>query len=273
MDRVKIKRDLIIFIAVSVLIGWVGVLIDQLINDQPDGETLGMGIWLISPLICALILRVRRKDWKSFGINPNILRNVKWYVLSILIFPFILIIFTSIAYLFGLVELGKFEVSVTSLITSALVGLFIKNIFEEFAWRGYLTPKLIDLKVNDFMIYVTTGLVWALWHAAYYLVFLSDDFYSSPAARFQDLGLSLIIIPIWGIMFVEMYRITRSVWPVVIMHVVEDAVPTMLIQVEDVIQFNGVGELLLNPLLGIFPLITYLLFGLWLRKQRIKMNR
>ena len=51
------------------------------------------------------------------------------------------------------------------------IGNFIKNIFEEFSWRGYLTPKLIELKLNDWFIYIISGLVWALWHAAYYLVF------------------------------------------------------------------------------------------------------
>ena len=35
----------------------------------------------------------------------------------------------------------------------------------------YLTPKLIELKLNDWFIYIISGLVWSLWHAAYYLVF------------------------------------------------------------------------------------------------------
>ena len=73
---------------------------------------------------------------------------------------------------FGVANITNFEMSsLFSLILMSTIGNFIKNIFEEFSWRGYLTPKLIELKLNDWFIYIISGLVWALWHAAYYLVF------------------------------------------------------------------------------------------------------
>ena len=73
---------------------------------------------------------------------------------------------------FWVANITSFEIySLLSLIFMSTIGNFIKNIFEEFSWRGYLTPKLIELKLNDWFIYIISGLVWSLWHAAYYLVF------------------------------------------------------------------------------------------------------
>ena len=80
---------------------------------------------------------------------------------------------------------------------------------------------------------------------------------------------SPIIISIWAVMFVEMTRITRSVWPAVLMHTLEDVIPNYLIFEEKVIIFNEVGDILFNPLKGILPLVAFLVFGLWLRKKRI----
>ena len=268
----KLKRHVLIFTIVSLAIGWVGVLIDMVITDQPDEETLGMLVWILAPLLCAVILNFKSKDWWGFGHKLNLKTNIGWYLFAIFIFPVVFIVFGFIAYLFGALEIGTFNISVINLVIASLFGLFIKNIFEDFAWRGFLTAKLIKLKFSDLWIYLFTGLVWALWHAAYYMVFLPDEIFID-FTRFGIFGISLIVIPIWGVLFTEIYRITGSVWPVVIMHMVEDAVPTMLIQVEQVFTFTGAAELWLNPLQGILPLIVYLLIGLWIRSMRIKLNR
>ena len=267
----RVKRHILIFIVVALICGWVGVLIDSVLTDQPQGDSLGMLIWLVAPLLCALILNFKSKDWFGFGHRLHLKTNIKWYVISIVIFPIMMVIFVLIAMLFGAVEFGTLNISILNIIVASLVFLFFKNIFEDFAWRGFLTAKLVKIKLNDIWIYLISGLVWALWHAAYYIVFLPDDIVGS--SRLGLLGISIIIIPIWGVMFTEIYRLTGSVWPVVIMHMMEDAVPTLLIQVEHVITFKGAAELWLNPLQGIIPLGVYLVFGLWLRSQRIKLRK
>jgi len=71
-------------------------------------------------------------------------------------------------------------------------------------------------------------------------------------------------------MFVEMTRLTGSVWPAVLMHAVEDAVPNYLVFEEPLIQFTGAGDFLFNPVRGVLPLIAFLAFGLWLRKRRLE---
>src|SRR5690606_29729251 len=91
------------------------------------------------------------------------------------------------------------------LIGASIAGNLVKNIFEEFAWRGYLTPKLIELNLHDGMIYLVTGLVWALWHAPYYLVFLPDSFFET-TSRMGVLLIGCVLMVAWSVMYVELYR-------------------------------------------------------------------
>jgi len=265
------KFFIITFVIVALLSGWIGVGIDQLLLDQVEGETLGMGMWLIVPFLCGLAIRVYRKDWKDLGIKPNAKDNIQWYALAILAFPLITLIFTLLAWVFGAVTFSSFSgSSIVPVFAPLFIGLIIKNIFEDFAWQGYLTPKLVATRISDYKLYLIVGLVWAFWHAPYYLYFLSDSFYATPFDRILDVFVkSPIVICIWAVVFVEMTRITRSVWPAVLMHTIEDAIPSFLIFEEEIIQFSGVGDVLFNPLRGIFPLVAFLALGLWLRKKRI----
>ena len=264
-----------IFIAVALTSGWIGVLVDGLLPAQPGEESLGMGIWLVLPFLCGLVIRTLRRDWGDFGIQPRLRGNGVWYALAVLVFPAVTLIFTLVGWLFGVVRFVPGPVaSVVSMLGALFIGLIIKNIFEDFAWQGFLMPKLVAARASDLSIYLIVGLVWAFWHAPYYLVFLSDTYYSAFSGRLVDTFVrSPIIITIWAVVFVEMTRITRSVWPAVLMHTIEDAVPNVLLFEEGIITFHGWGELLFNPLTGILPLVVLLAFGLWLRKKRIERDR
>ncbi len=268
------KKFIVLFVIIALLSGWIGLLIDMVIPEQMEEQTLGMGIWLILPFLCGIVLRTIRKDWKDFGIRPRVKGNAKWYGMAILFFPAITLLFTLIAWTLGFVSFASFSAAVIIPgIASLFIGLFIKNIFEDFAWQGYLMPKLAALKMNDFKIYLIVGLVWAFWHIPYYLYYLPDSMYSTPFDRILDAFVwSPIVITIWAIMFVEITRITRSVWPAVLMHAIEDAIPNFLIFEEKIITFNVLGDILLNPLRGILSLAAYLAFGLWLRHKRKTMG-
>jgi len=62
----KTTRNITIFITVSLLCGWLGLYVDKIIAPQSNEESLGMGIWLISPLIATLLLRIFAGDgWKD----------------------------------------------------------------------------------------------------------------------------------------------------------------------------------------------------------------
>ncbi len=266
------KKFIALFIILALLSGWIGLIVDMVLPEQPDEQTLGMGIWLVLPFLSGIAIRLFTRDWKDFGIKPRLRENIRWYVLAVLIFPAATLLFTLIAWAFGLATVSSFSTSTLVPVMGALIlGMFIKNIFEDFAWQGYLMPKLVKTKRSDLYIYLVVGLVWAFWHAPYYLFFLPDSFYSTTMDRVLDTFVfSPIVIIIWAVMFVEMTRLTGSVWPAVLMHAVEDAVPNYLVFEEQLIQFTGAGDFLFNPVRGVLPLIVFLVFGLWLRRRRLE---
>lgn len=269
--RTREKVFTALFIVIALLSGWIGLLIDKVLPEQVGEQSLGMGIWLVLPFLCGVAIRAFSRDWKDFGVKPRVKGNIRWYGLALLVFPVVMLLFTLIAWVFGLVHISSFSVSaIVPVVATLLLGMFIKNIFEDFAWQGYLTPKLVKTDMKDWKIYLVVGLVWAFWHAPYYLYFLPEGLYSTSMERVLDtIVFSPIVITIWAVIFVEITRLTGSVWPAVLMHAVEDTIPNFLIFEEQVIQFTKVGELLFNPLRGILPLIAFLIIGLWLRKRRI----
>lgn len=271
----KNKRgySLIIFIVVVLASGWFGVLIDSNLSEQPEGNTLGMGLWLVLPVLTMLLLRIINRDWKDIGIKLNMKGNVKWYLVSLAIYPIVTFITVSLALLFNSTNLAGFEMNaVLSLIAVSVAGNFIKNIFEEFAWRGYLTPKLIEQKINDWLIYLISGLVWALWHSPYYIVFLPDHYFES-ISRTGMILTGCVLMVGWSVMYVEIYRLTKSVWPCVLMHAVEDGVPTLLVTVSGIITFTKNGDFWLNPTTGVIATVLFIGIGLLLRSIRIKRDQ
>ena len=81
-------------------------------------------------------------------------------------------------------------------------------------------------------------------------------------------GIFLMIL--WSPLFVELRRLTNSVWPCVILHSMEDAVPTMLFVTENVFQIKGNYSIMLDPISGIVPNALVLFIGLGLRKCRMR---
>lgn len=261
------KTNVVIFIIVTLASGWLGVLVDLLMENKEPGNSLGMGLWLVLPLLTSIILRWISRDTKGIGIRPNFTNNMKWYFVSFIIYLVITLITVGLAVLVGFADISSIDLNIIlPLIGAALVSSFIKNIFEEFAWRGYLTPKLIELKMNDWLIYLISGLVWALWHAPYYFVFLPNHYFES-LSRVDTLMIGCVLMVIWNVMFVEIYRITKSVWPTVIMHAVEDAFPTLLTTGGFII-FTAY-EFWLNPITGVIATLLILFIGLFLRRVRI----
>lgn len=263
------NRNLIFFIVIALISGWIGVFVDSLLMEQPEGNTLGMGVWLIMPFVVSLVFHAMERDWNSMGFRLRLKGNLKWYMVSIAIYPLVTLITFVFAKIFNCVDISRmtFEAFIPFALY-AVVGSFIKNIFEEFSWRGYLTPRLVAMKFNDWLIYIVSGLIWGLWHTAYYMVFLPMDYFKDQS-RIEMVLVGCCLMIAWSIMFVEIYRITKSVWPCVLMHAIEDAVPTALVTTGGFISFTSLGDILFNPITGIFATILFVIIGLWIRKIRI----
>lgn len=145
MTAGRTKLSLLLFIVIVLASGWIGVWVDKKLPDQPEGNSPGMGLWLILPMIAMLVLRLVNRDWKDIGVRFNFRENRKWYGAAIAVYPVIMVIVVGLALLFNSASTSEAELhTILSLVGVSLAGSFVKNIFEEFAWRGYLTPKLIE---------------------------------------------------------------------------------------------------------------------------------
>jgi len=272
----KIVRNLIIFTVVVALCGWLGVLVDSQIITQE--ETPGMLIWLVMPLLAAVLLRVfAGSGWRDAGFLPKIKGNIKWYAISIFVFPIVTIVVVGIGYTIGWIDVAVFDVRIFFSAFVALLGInFVINFFEQSVWMGFLTVKLLKTGIHDIWLYILVGgVIWGfLWHLPYWLVFLPiEDIHSIlPMSRltFSFWGSAVMIC--WAVMFIEIFRRTGSIWPSVLCHMVEDALFEALLLEGQISIVHG-REILISPWMGAISAVIYLLIGLIIRHTRINSSK
>lgn len=273
MNEKVSKRDkitLAVFIFVTITAGIFGYLLDQVLTEQPEGNSLGMGLWLILPFFTGIVLLIINKDLNRIGIRPNFKSNLKWYAISVLVFPCITLVSVIVAKISGGLIVSKIELNaLLALMFTTFFADFIKNIFEEFAWRGVLFLYLEKTGMNDWYLYLTNGLIWGMWHITYYMFFLPDEYFTE-ISRPMMVIVGLVLMIFWTPMFVEIRRLTNSVWPCVILHSMEDAVPTTLFVTANVFQIEERYSVMLDPISGIVPTVLVFFIGLGLRKCRMK---
>lgn len=269
----KAVRNIGVFIFVVIISGWLGVILDSFLTGQPEGDSLGMGVWLVLPLLTAFIIILFSKDsWKDLGLKLNYKGNIKWYLASILIFPLVTAIVLIIGAVTNWIDLSAFNFEAVILgFGGALLINFIIDIFEEIAWRGYLTSQLIKFNLNDWKIYLIVGCVWTLWHVPYYLVFLSDADLQAvmSVSRTTYVLVSFITFLSWSVMFTELFRVTKSVWPCILLHTVEDSLINLLV-ISSYISVAAGKEILVSPINGLITSALYIAVGLGLRAYRIR---
>lgn len=275
MDK-KILRNTVVFIVLVILSGWIGVLVDSTLPEQPDGDSPGMGIWLVLPMLIAVAITVLSKgSWKDFGFRPNFKGNIKWYFIAVLIFPVVTAIVIIIGVTTNWIDVSTFDFrTLTVVFSSTLLFNFIKNIFDGTPLHSYLTSQLMKLNFNDWKIYVVVGSVWGIWHLPYYLVFLPETNLHAvlPVSRAAISIFMIVTMVCWAVMFIELYRVTGSIWPGVVLHMVEDSLINPLV-ISGFISIAAGKEILISPIIGITTSVLYLLVGLGIRTYRIQANK
>ena len=126
----------------------------------------------------------------------------------------------------------------------------------------------------DLKIYLLVGFIWWIWHLPYILIFLSESEIKNtlPVDRLIFFLIGTVVVTCWTIMYTEIFRITKSIWPAVIMHTMEDAVinPLLLLGIVSVEKSQA---LLFSLSVGIIPTILYLIVGLAVRNWRKKQEK
>lgn len=268
-------RNLAIFTVIVLAVGWVGRGLDIAMGSQTS-ESLGMLLWLVVPTAAALLLRAFGGDgWRDFGIRLNFRGNGAWYATALLVYPVLTALVLLVGRRLGLIAFPNASVSAIVLILSTfalgLLPQFIKNIFEEVAWRGYLAPRVNSVVSNAYVGHVIVGLVWGAWHIPYYLFFLNrsvlQDFTTLSLAAF--IPLSIVVMVSWAFVYGEIRLLTNSIWPAVLMHMVEDALLNQLFT-EHHIQIVPGKDWLVSPVNGLISIALFFAVGIGLHGVRRK---
>ena len=271
----KTFRNVAIFSFIAVICGWIGVGVDKLLREPSNLESLGALIFIATPLLCTILLRLFGGDgWKDLPIKPNFKQNTFWYLFAFAIYPVVIGVTLFFGNLMGWVDASKFSiVAYLPIFTAAFWPEFIKNIFEESVWRGYLTVKMEQLTKNEWLIYLVVALVWQIWHLPYYLILLDDAYLAKffPYGEVLFVITGFFVIGVWTIMYTEIFFLSRSLWLVVLMHTMEDSLNPLIS--EGFVNIPPEYNWLISPSLWIIPLTIYLCVGLYLRKIRKKRDR
>ena len=271
----KTLRNVILFSLVAISCGWIGVGVNQLLGEPSNLESLGSGIFIASPIVCMILLRLLGGDgWKDFPLKPRFKQNTHWYIFAIAVYPVVVGITRFVGKLLGWVDVSKFSIAAyLPVFATAFLPVFIKNILEETAFRGYLTVKMEQLTKNEWVIYVVVAFVCQIWHLPYNLIFLDDAYQATffPYSKVLFVLVSFVVIAVWTIMYTEIFFLSRSLLLVVLMHSMKDALNPLISEGFTVISPDK--TLLASPLFGLIPTLIYLAIGLYLRRIRKSKER
>ena len=275
--RTRSIRNILLFALAVALAGWIGFGIKSLTGSTSPLQNLGMLVFLVLPPLAGLLLRAFGGDgWSDIGWRPGLRGNLAGYAIALFIFPVIIGLLLLAGVLAGSTTLAGFATQGFGAFLAA-VGMvflsdFFKNIFEEFSWRGYLTPRLQALGLPDLANHLLTGLVWASWHVPYWLFLLDrstlKNFTSQSFAVF--LPLSILNIVTSAILYGEVRLLTNSTWATVLLHTSANAVSLALL-LNGFVKIDPAAEIWFTPGgFGIIGIALVTLAGLGLYLYRMK---
>lgn len=264
----KTRRNVIIFAVIAVSCGWIGRLVDLKAGTDENGS-LGQLIWIVAPLLTVVIMRSWAWDgWKDFGFKPRIRENIFLYLFSILFFPLMTAVIVGISVGLGWTDMPPASSVYLAAVGMAILPSFIKNLFEEFAWRGYLAPRMFTLGYNRFLIHIAVGLVWGAWHLPYLSLFV--DTTESMITYIPRMMIGVIAM---AILYGEILLMTRSVWPAVVMHTVGNVFIDTLILKKFILVQEEFSYLAMPSPEGILTIALTGLAGLWIYKRRKRLGQ
>jgi hypothetical protein len=214
-----------------------------------------------------LILRaLGGNGWNDFGLPPNLKAGWVWYLVALFLAPLVTVLTLLLGTVSGAVSLSGFAEqgfgAYLPLVGGTLIAVLVKNIFEEFAWRGYLTPRFEALNLHPIANSSLTGFIWAGWHIPYYLYFLNraelqaHTTLSMPAF----LLLAFLVLPFQALAYGELRLLSKTAWTTWLLHNISNAIDLPLIANGFVTLAGGFSGVFLYP--GTAGILYSLLMGL-----------
>ena len=223
---------------------------------------IGQLVWLISPLILAIIFHFTYTKKVNWGFHLQLKKKWYWYVIATLLFPILLLVLVILGINIGSINSLKpiYNFTFLTALLLAIPAQFIKNLFEEFVWRGYLFSSLEQQGIRAWKNDLIVGLVWALWHIPYL-----DGFTRIYHDLSWTLYLPLFIIGVIATAFIygEIRRRSQSVWTAVILHTMANAFTNVLF-FEKYIELNSGKEWWSSPTIDNLGYIILIIFTAFL---------
>ena len=191
------KKRLTIFLILTFVATWLYCLLfvypraNAVSAEEISTLQLFIAATMFIPAICVIITRLITKEgFQNSMIKPNFKGNIKTYLLAyfgpsiltligaivyFLIFPkqfdincgYLLQTYESMGVDMGMTAMPANLLMLSQGITAILFGPIINFVTcfgEEWAWRGYMVPKMAESMETVPMLLVS-GVIWGLWHA------------------------------------------------------------------------------------------------------------
>lgn len=259
-ERKKTIRNILVFSVLVNVVAWLG----PSLGGDPNSPGLGFLVWGTAPILISLLMRAVTRDWSDLGIRPEIRKNIRWYIISLLAYPVVIGLTLLVGNLISVSSLSNFSVgSYIQAALPAIVIFFFFALFEEVGWRGYLAPKMYSLGINVYLAHALVAVVWAAWHLPYInqLSTYTTEGLIDYIPRFY-LGAFA-----FSIVYGEIRLITDSFWPAVLMHWVGNAIANPL--VAGFVMFSAGREYLGSiGVDGIFMIAFFGLLGVAINRWR-----
>lgn len=266
----RTRRNLAIFILAVLGMAVLAGLIEPFTvppGAEPGASGLGQLLWLITPLIIMVLMRVFGGDgWSDLGLRPKFKGNGSWWLVSLLVFPAVILITIIFGTLLGGMDLdAALMPTFIAALLPAFLAAAIKNIFEEFAWRGYLAPKVYSLNMNIWLSHGFVGLVWGIWHLPFVYAFWP---YLTANMLWHFIPLLLLGTISQSVVYGEIRLATDSVWPAWLMHTIGNTFGNALL-LSGLLLFKPGKEIWFTPgAEGVVSIVLFLGIGYLLHLRR-----
>lgn len=258
---------LVIFSVVALSSGWIGLLVDNALGSPHSMEAPGTLIWIMAPALTGAVMALSDPSLRRSYVASWLPGRLRSYGVALAVFPLSFTVAIAVGWAAGWLTpagLGAFR----GVVAAGVQGTVLKNVAEEGAWRGCLTPALIGRKLPDPWAWLIVGMIWSLWHLPYYLWFLDEALLRS-VLDVPPIIFALIAIPVticWAPLFTELRILSGSLWPGLIAHSIAN-LSHMPLSLGGLPIAPGWG-LLVSPMVGIIPNAIVLVagLGLWARR-------
>ena len=274
------KKRLIIYLGLSFGMAWLIFFIFIFTGHTWTGSSPEMlslvSLGMLAPAIAHVITRkITNEGFRLIGEKSMMLgidlKGKKW--IFFLLAMFLPVVYSTlgdvIVWLFCPEAFGEAEVSSFVVIIYPLISIVSGVVLsfaafgEEFGWRGYMMPKLIEL-VGMPKALIVGGIIWGLWHAP--LTCVGHNFgMDYPGFPYVGIIVMCLFCTVLGTILMYVTVKTNSVWPAAFMHAVNNSSPSamLLFTRQDVEVPMWINTLSNIPLI----LIAILCFSLMMKKK------